>query len=178
MGRFKANREVPTQPRSTAEARDAPARRHRTDDERGRWHVDPLDDAELALLPWNFKARSETIKRYGAGAHPGRSTVADWPFSYDDLEPYYDKVEYQLGVSGQAGNVKGKIDPRGNVFEGPRSRALPAPAAAPLGLDGPHATRREALGWKPYPGPAGIREQVYRDLRACTYCGFCGWTGC
>ena len=50
MGRFKANLEVPTA-RPTHEGRDPPARRHRADDERGRRHVDPLDDAELALPP-------------------------------------------------------------------------------------------------------------------------------
>jgi gluconate 2-dehydrogenase alpha chain len=30
-------------------------------------------------------------------------------------------------VSGQAGNINGTLDPRGNVFEGPRSRAYPMP---------------------------------------------------
>jgi len=47
----------------------------------------------------------------------------DWPFGYEEIEPYYDKVEYELGVSGQAGNINGTIDPRGNPFEGPRTRA-------------------------------------------------------
>jgi gluconate 2-dehydrogenase alpha chain len=43
--------------------------------------------------------------------------VEDWPFGYDELEPYYDKVEYTVGVSGQAGNLQGRIDSRGNIFE-------------------------------------------------------------
>src|SRR5215472_15056307 len=66
--------------------------------------------------PWDFKVRSETIKRYGAGALPKGNTIEDWPFGYDELEPYYDTIEYEVGVSGKAGNIQGKIDTRGNVF--------------------------------------------------------------
>src|SRR5258708_283612 len=66
--------------------------------------------------PWDFKVRSETIRRYGTSAIPKGSTVEDWPLTYDDLEPFYDTIEYEIGVSGKAGNLAGKIDPKGNVF--------------------------------------------------------------
>ena len=79
------------------------------------------------LNPWDFRVVSETRRRYGAARIPAGSTVEDWPFGLDELEPYYDKVEYALGVSGQAGNVKGEVDPRGNIFEGPRKRGYPMP---------------------------------------------------
>jgi gluconate 2-dehydrogenase alpha chain len=36
----------------------------------------------------------------------------------------------------------------------------------------------KAAGWHPYPGPAGIRSKAYRGKAGCTYCGFCGSTGC
>jgi gluconate 2-dehydrogenase alpha chain len=36
----------------------------------------------------------------------------------------------------------------------------------------------KSVGWKPYPGPAGIRSKTYHGKAGCTYCGFCGWTGC
>ena len=78
-------------------------------------------------LPWNFATRSQTIARYGASAIPADSTVADWPLTYDDLEPYYDKVEYLHGESGQAGNIQGAIQPGGNPLEAPRRRAYPNP---------------------------------------------------
>ena len=67
--------------------------------------------------PWDFKTRSETIKRYGANALPKGNTIEDWPVSYEDLEPYYDTIEYEIGVSGKAGNLQGKIDPKGNVLD-------------------------------------------------------------
>jgi gluconate 2-dehydrogenase alpha chain len=74
------------------------------------------------LNPWDFRVVSETTRRYGAARIPKGSTVEDWPFGLEELEPYYDKVEHEVGVSGQAGNIGGMIDPRGNVFEGPRRR--------------------------------------------------------
>ncbi len=52
------------------------------------------------LKPWDFQTRSETIKRYGASALPAGSTLEDWPLTYDELEPFYDTVEYEIGVSG------------------------------------------------------------------------------
>jgi gluconate 2-dehydrogenase alpha chain len=130
------------------------------------------------LLPWNFKSRSETIKRYGAGALPKGTTLQDWPFTYEELEPYYDKLEFRHGVSGQAGNVKGTIDPRGNIFEGPRSRPYPLKPLRDSGWTSMMFQAAKANGWKPYPGPAGIRSEAYNNFPGCTYCGFCGWTGC
>jgi gluconate 2-dehydrogenase alpha chain len=53
----------------------------------------------------DFRARSQTIERYGAAAIPQDCSLTDWPLSYHDLEPYYDRAEYDLGVSGKAGNL-------------------------------------------------------------------------
>src|SRR6202043_854907 len=80
----------------------------------------------------DFRARSQTIERYGASAIPADSSLADWPLSYADLEPYYDRAEYDLGVSGKAGNVQGRKIDGGNAFEAPRQREYPMP---PLLLD-------------------------------------------
>jgi gluconate 2-dehydrogenase alpha chain len=129
-------------------------------------------------MPWNFKERSETIKRYGAGAIPANSTIADWPISYSDVEPYYDKVEYDMGTSGKAGNIKGKKLAGGNPFEGPRRRKFPLPPLRPSGYTEMMAAAAKGLGWHPFPGPAAIRSQAYRGLPACEYCGFCTYNGC
>src|SRR6266699_3928544 len=56
------------------------------------------------LKPWDFRSLSETIQRYGSGAIPKGSTLEDWPITYGDLEPFYDTIEWELGVSGKAGN--------------------------------------------------------------------------
>ena len=59
------------------------------------------------LNPWDFRVVSETTRRYGASRIPKGSTVEDWPFGLEELEPFYDKVEHEVGVSGQAGNLRG-----------------------------------------------------------------------
>lgn len=129
------------------------------------------------FLPWNFKTRSETVARYGEAAL-GSSTVADWPFGYEDLEPYYDKVEYLLGASGQAGNVGGTTDEAGNVYEGPRSRPYPNPPMRASGFTELMSTAAKSLGHKPFPGPTSIRSQPYEGHPGCMYCGFCTNHGC
>src|SRR6516162_726795 len=75
----------------------------------------------------DFRARSQTIERYGASAIPEGSSLADWPLSYADLEPYYERAEYDLGVSGKAGNLQGSKIEGGNPFEAPRRRDYPLP---------------------------------------------------
>jgi len=130
------------------------------------------------LNPWDFKVVSETTRRYGSTRIPAESTVEDWPFGYEELEPYYDRVEHEIGVSGQAGNIAGTIDERGNRFEGPRKREYPMP---PLRWTAFHERMAEAargLGWHPFPGPALINTQAHGGRGGCVYHGFCNGGGC
>lgn len=67
---------------------------------------------------WVFRFQESDFKmRTLHGAVDG-ADLADWPIDYDDLEPYYEKVEWRLGVSGQAG---------ANKYEAPRRRDYPCP---------------------------------------------------
>src|SRR5437899_7577521 len=113
------------------------------------------------LNPWDFKVVSDTRRRYGASRIPKGSTVEDWPFGLDELETYYDRVEYEIGVSGQAGNIDGKIDPRGNLFEGPRKRAYPMPPLRGTEFLEKMAGAARSLGWHPFPGPAAVNSRSY-----------------
>ena len=130
------------------------------------------------LNPWDFKVVSETTNRYGAHRIPQESTIEDWPFGYDELEPFYDRVEYALGVSGNAGNVNGEIKPGGNKFEGPRSRDYPMPGLRSSGFTDMMSDAARQLGWEPFQGPAAINSEVYGDRPGCFYHGFCDRGGC
>jgi len=126
----------------------------------------------------DFRTRSQTIEHYGASALPQDSSLADWPLSYADLEPYYDRAEYELGVSGKAGNVQGNKIDGGNVFEAPRRREYPLP---PLRDDQSGVIFRGAagkLGYHPFPTPRAILSEDYNGRPGCTYCGFCQAFGC
>ncbi|MGH8428762.1 MAG: GMC family oxidoreductase N-terminal domain-containing protein, partial [Solimonas sp.] len=130
------------------------------------------------LNPWDFRVVSETSRRYGRSRIPKGSTVEDWPFGYEEIEPYYDKVEYAIGVSGQAGNLGGKKNPAGNIFEGARSREYPMPPLRSTGfLDRMSASAR-SLGWHPFPGPAAITSRPYDGRPGCVYHGYCLGAGC
>ncbi|PWU07121.1 MAG: hypothetical protein C5B51_10835 [Terriglobia bacterium] len=130
------------------------------------------------LKPWDFRTRSETVKRYGAGAIPAGSTLEDWPLTYDELERYYDQVEYEIGVSGKAGNIQGRIDPAGNIFEGPRQREYPMPPLRATEFTDRMAQAAHELGWHPFRPPAAINTQPYQGRPGCAYHGFCGTGGC
>ena len=126
----------------------------------------------------DFRARSHTIERYGASAIPSDSSLADWPLSYADLEPFYDRAEYELGVSGKAGNLQGRKVDGGNPFEAPRRREYPLPALLPdqSGLIFEAGARK--LGYHPFSSPRAILSQFYQGRPSCTYCGFCQAFGC
>ena len=130
------------------------------------------------LSPWNFRARSETVDRYGEDAVPEGSTLVDWPIDYDDLEPYYTKVEQLYGISGAAGNVDGVPTGEGNPFEGCRSAPYPSPPLRRSGWTELMKDAAASLGWSPFPTPASIRSQDGGGKKACQYCGFCTWNGC
>jgi gluconate 2-dehydrogenase alpha chain len=130
------------------------------------------------LNPWDFKVVSETTRRYGAARIPKGSTVEDWPFGLEEIEPYYDKVEHEVGISGQAGNINGAIDKRGNIFEGPRAREYPMPPLRGTEFTDRMATTARKLGWHPFPGPAAINSQLYDERPGCLYHGFCNRGGC
>ncbi|HTA71536.1 MAG TPA: GMC family oxidoreductase [Bryobacteraceae bacterium] len=172
----KANREVPT-------VRDGPSSPTR------RAQIHPMMNAvggtsihywaqSWRLNPWDFKARSEATKRYGPTAIPARSTLEDWPLTYDDLEPYYDIVEHEVGVSGKAGNIQGKPDPAGNVYEGPRQREYPMPPLRGSGFTDHMADAARLLGWKPFRPPAAINSQEYGGRPGCAFHGYCNRGGC
>jgi gluconate 2-dehydrogenase alpha chain len=128
--------------------------------------------------PWDFRIRSEAGRRYGGLTTPAGSTLEDWPVSYDELEPYYDLVEYELGVAGKAGNLQGKIDPSGNIFEGPRRRDYPMPPLRDTEFTDLVSTAARKLGWNPHRSPAAINSEPHGGRAACVYHGYCHAGGC
>lgn len=99
---------------------------------------------------------------------PDGTSIADWPITYRDLEPYYAKVDWEIGVSGK----------RGNPFEPWRSRGYPTPPL-PIKSEGVLCERGAAkLGWTAWPAPLAILSRPFRGRSACIACGPCGGYGC
>jgi choline dehydrogenase-like flavoprotein len=110
--------------------------------------------------PDDFRMRSR-FGSYGA--------LADWPYSYQELEPYYSRAEWEIGVSGEAGS---------NPFEGSRSKPYPMPALDSHPLAGELDRVCRHRGLSPYPTPRSINSRSYQERPACSYCNFCAGYGC
>jgi choline dehydrogenase-like flavoprotein len=109
------------------------------------WRLRPTDFNEASTL----------------GGVPG-TALADWPLTYEELEPYYTKAEWELGVSG----VPGPFDPA-------RSKPYPMPPL-PVKSSGVLMDRgARALGLHSQPAPMAINSQYYNGRPACQHCGFC-----
>jgi len=121
----------------------------------------------------DFRMRSAIAERFGEAALPEGSSLADWPISYADLEPYYERVEQEQGLSGRAGNVGGALQEGGNPFDPPRERDYPMPPVAQGPGDVPWVAATERLGLHPFRQPLAINSEEYRGRPACVNCGFC-----
>ena len=94
---------------------------------------------------------------------PDGSTLADWPISYEDLEPYYDRAEWALGVAGEPGHA----------HAGHRSRGYPLPPVR-LGTTGHRlAAGAERLGWPTAAVPLMINTAPFGGRSACVRCSQC-----
>jgi len=97
------------------------------------------------------------------------ATVADWPITYDDLEPSYAEAERLIGVAGDA---------TANPFASWRSGPYPMPPGAPMYGALLTSAAAEKLGWHPYAAPTACNSVPYDGRPACNNCGFCGHFGC
>src|SRR5271170_3969159 len=112
------------------------------------------------LTPYDHNLRTHIETRYGKGAVPAEMTIQDFPVSYEELEPYYDRFEKLLGVSGKAGNLRGEKIDGGNVFEGPRQNDYPnKPLAMSMAGSIMEKASRE-LGYHPFRAPAANMSEV------------------
>jgi gluconate 2-dehydrogenase alpha chain len=113
-------------------------------------------------MPGDFRLLSDL------GPQPG-AAVADWPVTYDDLEPFYAAVERSIGVAGLEG---------ANPFAGPRSGPFPMPPGAAMFGAVRSTAAAERLGYHPYPAPTAANSVPYDGRPACNNCGFCSFFGC
>jgi choline dehydrogenase-like flavoprotein len=100
---------------------------------------------------------------------PAGSTVADWPITYEELEPFYDRAELALGVAGKAGE---------NPFDEPRTTGYPLPPLLAHPVAKPLAAAARGLGLHPFTTPRAVLGAGYDGRPPCNYCGFCGSYGC
>lgn len=133
--------------------------------------------------PEDLRFRSHIEERYGKKFIPADMTIQDYPVSFEELEPHFDHFEKVCGVSGTAGNLRGRLQPGGNPFEGPRSDQYPTPPLPAVHNAQLFENAAIQLGYKPFPLPAANSSVAYTNpygvrLGPCNLCGFCERFGC
>ncbi|MGD8853865.1 MAG: GMC family oxidoreductase [Gammaproteobacteria bacterium] len=115
------------------------------------------------LKPEDFRLLSEFGPIAGAN-------VADWPIDYDELEPWYALVEWEVGVSGRVSD---------HPHAEPRSTpAFPFPPTAEHPIARRIDAACESLGFHAFPTPRAILSRPQGGRRSCEYSGYCGSYGC
>lgn len=115
------------------------------------------------MKPNDFKLKSVFGEIDGAN-------VVDWPIDYEDLEPYYEKVERVVGVSGFVKKHK---------FLEPRSTSqFPYKKLEENGVTKWFDKSCENLGFEAFPTPRAILSFKALGRDGCSYSNFCGSYGC
>ena len=114
---------------------------------------------------WRFRATDfKERSRWGAISGTG---FADWPLTYEELEPYYAKVDWEIGVSGAPG-----------AFDPPRSRPYPLPPVPNKSSGALLERAARALGLHAQVAPLAILSRQYDGRSPCLACGHCAYYGC
>ena len=106
------------------------------------------------------------------GPVPG-ADVADWPFSYADIAPYYDEVEKLIGAQGDAAAQPSLVKQHA-----PHSGPFPMPPGPQQRSSILIASGATAIGMHPFAYPMAINSVPYNDQHVCNDCGFCSNYGC
>jgi choline dehydrogenase-like flavoprotein len=113
----------------------------------------------------------------GFGADGASANFADWPLTYDDLEPFYTEIEHLYGVQGASTGANA------NPYASARSKPYPMPPGLPMYLalklaDGCRKTSLFGRTLTPHAYPATAASQPYDGRPACVDCGLCSGFGC
>lgn len=114
------------------------------------------------FMPADFRMASA----YGV---PEGSSLADWPLTYDDVEPYYERAEWGLGVAGDGRALRDHV---------PRLRDYPLPAVPPNPQTAALGRGAQQLGWLTSPVPLLINTVPYDGRDACIACKYCVGFAC
>jgi choline dehydrogenase-like flavoprotein len=111
--------------------------------------------------PVDFRMASQ----YGV---PAGSSLADWPLAYAELEPYYERAEWELGVAGEPGACLGSASGKGYPMPPHRGHV-----GRQVLVRGAHA-----LGWRTHGVPLLINSVPRSGRGACIRCNTCVGFAC
>jgi gluconate 2-dehydrogenase alpha chain len=108
--------------------------------------------------PHHFQMLTYVKDRWGTSVLPSDCTLADWPVTYRELESYYTRLEYEIGIAG---------DSSADFL--PRSRPFPMPPMRPFRLGQLFQKASAHLGLRAFAVPVGVNTVPYGGRPATTY---------
>jgi len=115
------------------------------------------------LKPIDFKLLTEFGPIEGAN-------ISDWPINYEEMEPYYAKVEELVGVSGTL-KSHSHLEPRSTPD-------FPYPPLAENVFANWLDEGAAKLKYELFPTPRGIISKQKGERQSCFYSNYCGSYGC
>ena len=127
--------------RSAGRGQPAARRPHRRSARRAEWNANAFDRRRRHARVW--RAGVAVLPRgLPHGLDATASPFADWPIGYEDLEPYYDRVEWEIGVCGPG---------RPAPHDGPRRRGYPMAPLKPNAAQPCSSAAPARWAWPPMP---------------------------
>jgi len=113
------------------------------------------------MQAWRFHPDDfRMATRYG---RPAGSSLADWPITYTDLAPYYERAEHEVGVAGD----------HTTTHYAPRERAFPLPPVPSTPTGAWLARGAAKLGWNAFTPPLAVNTAPYQGRAPCVQCRQC-----
>jgi len=134
------------------------------------WNGSMVGGSSNLMSGYFHRMKPKDFKLLSAYGEIKGANIVDWCISYEELEPYYEKVERVIGVSG-------KIVP--HKYLEPRSTPnLPYPLLETNGVTKWFDKACKELAFTPIPTPRAVLSQDALDRKGCIYSNFCGSYGC
>ena len=140
------------------------------------WKRDHLDDQNALGETWGYSPSMNVggLAMHWGGVSPRYSPEDfalrslhgvgdDWPFTYDDLDPFYQEAEERMGVAGEQGPPP--YDPRGKPYP-----LAPLPLDYNLALLKEWASAAEIPAWST---PSAKNSVPYAGRAQCQRCDTC-----
>ncbi|MCC6746244.1 MAG: GMC family oxidoreductase [Deltaproteobacteria bacterium] len=132
------------------------------------WTANCVGGATVHFSGFTYRLHPEDLRLRSLLGPVEGSTLTDWPITFEALEPYYERAEVELGISGVAGR---------NPFER-RRRPYPLPPLPENGMAELVDRACAELGLHSYPTPRALLSEAWQGRAACRRTFFCGSYGC
>jgi len=134
------------------------------------WNGNMVGGSSNLMSAYFHRLKQQDFKLLSTYGPIDGANISDWPISYDDLEPYYTKVESVVGVSGEV---------RPHSTQEPRSTSnFPFPPLKTNIISEWLDNAATDEGYNLVPVPRGIITQPTENRQGCYYSNYCGSYGC